>query len=144
MIKTKQKEIYYSTLYYYLLDYGKFMLNPLFNLPCYLIGMYFGLINYSVQKGIISLNTLDLFNNNQKKLIKNEEEKDLKYITPSDKKNKDEEEEDDDVDNIGKINDLEYCNNKNNSINKKENEDNNYRIEIKEMPFLISGVKISS
>ena len=146
IIKTKEKEIYYATLYYYLFDYGKYMLNPLFNLPCYLIGMYFGLINYSVQKGIISLNTLDLFNSNQKKEIKNEEEMDLKYITPTDKKNKDEEEEDDDddVDNIGKINDSEYNVNKNKNINKKENEDINYRIEIKEMPFLISGVKISS
>ena len=29
------------------------MLNPCFNLPSYLIGMYFGLINYSIQKGIM-------------------------------------------------------------------------------------------
>ena len=28
------------------------MLNPLFNLPSFLIGMFFGLINYSIQKGI--------------------------------------------------------------------------------------------
>ena len=28
------------------------MLNPLFNLPYYLIGMYFGLINFAIQKGI--------------------------------------------------------------------------------------------
>ena len=28
------------------------MLNPLFNLPFYLIGIYFGLINFSIQKGI--------------------------------------------------------------------------------------------
>jgi len=37
------------------------MLNPLFNLPYYLMGMYFGLINYSVQKGIISLYISGLF-----------------------------------------------------------------------------------
>ena len=43
---------YFSTLYYYLYDYGELMLNPIFNLPYYLIGMYFGLINFSVQKGI--------------------------------------------------------------------------------------------
>ena len=28
------------------------MLNPIYNLPSYLIGMFFGLINYSIQKGI--------------------------------------------------------------------------------------------
>jgi hypothetical protein len=48
-------ESYYATLYYYLFDYGKFMIHPLFNLPYYLMGMYFGLINYSVQKGITSI-----------------------------------------------------------------------------------------
>ena len=144
IIRTKEKEVYYATLYYYLFDYGKFMLNPLFNMPSFLIGMYFGLINYSVQKGIISLNTIDLFNNNnQKKEIKNEEEMDLKYIpTPDTKIDDDEEDDDDDVDNNGKINDSE--NNKNNEITKKENVNPNLRIELKQMPFLIPGVKISS
>ena len=42
----------YSTLYYYLYDYGALMLHPVFNLPSFLIGMFFGLINYSIQKGI--------------------------------------------------------------------------------------------
>ena len=42
----------YSTLYYYLYDYGAIMLNPIFNLPSFLIGMFFGLVNYSIQKGI--------------------------------------------------------------------------------------------
>ena len=53
--KTIEGEDYYATLYYYIFDYGKFMLHPLFNLSYFLIGMYFGLINYSVQKGITSL-----------------------------------------------------------------------------------------
>ena len=53
--KTMEGESYYATLYYYLFDYGKFMIHPIFNLPYYLIGMYFGLINYSVQKGITSI-----------------------------------------------------------------------------------------
>ena len=42
----------YSTLYFYLYDYGAIMLNPIFNLSSFLIGMFFGLINYSIQKGI--------------------------------------------------------------------------------------------
>ena len=45
------KEKIYTTLYYYMFEYGKLMLNPLFNLPYFLIGMYFGLINYSIQRG---------------------------------------------------------------------------------------------
>ena len=28
------------------------MLNPIFNLPSFLIGMFFGLLNYTIQKGI--------------------------------------------------------------------------------------------
>jgi hypothetical protein len=43
--KTYEGEDYYATLFYYLFDYGKFMIHPLFNLPYYLIGMYFGFIN---------------------------------------------------------------------------------------------------
>ena len=46
------KEKIYTTLYYYMFEYGKLMLNPLFNLPYFLIGIYFGLINYSIQRGI--------------------------------------------------------------------------------------------
>ena len=42
----------HSTLYYYLYDYGAIMLNPIFNLPSFLIGIFFGLINYSIQKGV--------------------------------------------------------------------------------------------
>jgi hypothetical protein len=36
-------------------DYGDIMMNPLFNLLYFLIGMYFGLINYSKEKGIVQL-----------------------------------------------------------------------------------------
>ena len=46
----------YTTLYYYLFEYGKLMLNPIFNLSYFLIGMYFGLINYSIQKGVNEAN----------------------------------------------------------------------------------------
>ena len=42
----------YPTLYFYLYDYGGYMLNPFFNLPSFFIGMYFGLINYSIQRGV--------------------------------------------------------------------------------------------
>ena len=46
-----KKEEIYTTLYYCLFEYGKLMLNPLFNLPYFLIGMYFGLINFTILRG---------------------------------------------------------------------------------------------
>ena len=60
-----QREEIYTTLYYYLFDYGKLMINPLFNINYYLIGMYFGLMNYTIQTGITDLN-----NENDLKLLK--------------------------------------------------------------------------
>jgi hypothetical protein len=61
------KENIYTTLYYYIFDYGQMMLNPIFNLSYYLIGMYFGLINYTVEKGVTSL-----YRENMYKFIHNE------------------------------------------------------------------------
>ena len=46
---------FYSTIDYYLFDFGISLINPYFNLSSFLIGMYFGLINYSIQKGITNL-----------------------------------------------------------------------------------------
>ena len=45
----------YTTTDYYLFDYGLTINLPLFNLNYFLIGMFFGLINYSIQKGITDL-----------------------------------------------------------------------------------------
>ena len=39
-------------IYYYYKDYGKYMTTPFFNLPYYLIGLYFSSLNYVVQKGL--------------------------------------------------------------------------------------------
>ena len=33
-------------------DYGAIMLNPIFNLSSFFIGMFFGLVNYSIQRGV--------------------------------------------------------------------------------------------
>ena len=46
------KEQLYPTLYFYLFGYGELMFNPLFNLPSFLIGMYFGLANFTIQRGL--------------------------------------------------------------------------------------------
>ena len=45
----------YPTLFYVFFNYGRDMIYPVFNLSYYLIGMYFGLINYTIQKGINKL-----------------------------------------------------------------------------------------
>ena len=57
----KEEKGLYSTLYYYLFDYGRLMINPLFNLSYYLIGIFYGFNNYCIQKGIINLYKEDMF-----------------------------------------------------------------------------------
>ena len=59
---------WYSSLYYVFFNYGRDMINPLFNLPYYLIGMFFGLVNYTIQKGINNI-----YKDNQEKSSPNEE-----------------------------------------------------------------------
>ena len=51
----------YTTTDYYLFDYGLNLIHPLFNLNYFLIGMFFGLINYSIQKGITDLEKKNYF-----------------------------------------------------------------------------------
>ena len=55
-----KREIY-STLYFFMRGYGVLMLNPIFNLPSFLIGMYFGLVNYTIQRGINNLSKVDKY-----------------------------------------------------------------------------------
>jgi len=136
--KEGYKEPFYPTLYYYLFDYGKFMTNPLFNYPSYFIGMYFGFINYCVQKGIISIKVTDLLQNKANTTTKKTSEKEMN-LSINANKSVDEEEEDDDDDE-----DNNQDNNENIRQNFDENDSNNYRTEIIDMPFLIAGVKISN
>ena len=77
-----KKEIY-STLYFFLHGYGILMFNPIFNIPSFLVGMYFGLVNFTIQRGINDLNE-DEKNNNEYELLEKEQ------ISPL-KENKDDE-----------------------------------------------------
>ena len=91
--KKKYDEEVYTTLYYYLFHYGRFMINPFFNLNYYLIGMYFGFMNYTIQKGIIKPNNendIKKFNSIVKKNLLEDEDEILK----KDKKEEKEEESD--------------------------------------------------
>ena len=67
----------YSTLYFFLHGYGILMLTPIFNFPSFLIGMYFGLVNFTIQKGIHDLNENENFNN-ELELVENERISSLK------------------------------------------------------------------
>ena len=42
----------HASLYFYFWGYGKFMLTPFYNVIYFLIGMFFGSLNYVLQKGI--------------------------------------------------------------------------------------------
>ena len=53
------------------------MLTPIFNFPSFLIGMYFGLVNFTIQKGIHDLNEYENFNN-ELELVENERISSLK------------------------------------------------------------------
>jgi hypothetical protein len=51
----------YPTIYYHLSGYGQWMINPLFNLSYFFIGMFFGLLNYMVQKGVVDLHKINIY-----------------------------------------------------------------------------------
>jgi len=77
-IFNKKEGRIYSTLYYYIIGYGKIMLLPNFNLSYFFIGMFFGLMQYTVQKVIpeIEQNGFKIVNLNKDiNLLKDEEEK---------------------------------------------------------------------
>ena len=147
----EKKRMIYSTTDYYLFDFGIHFLNPLYNLSFFLIGMFFGLINYSIQKGITDIYKKD---NSYKKLIPLEEQK------PYQQK----EEEDSDMNSNLLDNDNDTLNNSeekilnlsvkdiNNKDNKKieklmakegtsSNEIKEYNEQIKKMPFLIIPIQ---
>ena len=71
----------YTTTDYYLFNHGLNIIHPLFNLNYFLIGMFFGLINYSIQKGITDLeknNYQNIFLLTDSKTTNVEEEHSLK------------------------------------------------------------------
>ena len=165
---------YLTTIDYYLFDYGLKQINSVYNLTCFLIGMYFGLINYSIQKGIYDLYKKDIGYNkiislkisepDKQKSDEKNEFKDgltsyLSNLIINDQTNENEAENDDNEEENKKINskkdirkeDVNDINEKNNeNLEKYINEETNknkkkeYSKKIKEMPFLISPVQISN
>ena len=167
-INTLYKNEYYSTLYFYLYDYGELMLNPIFNLPYYLIGMYFGLVNFSIQKGV----TLFKIKTNESyaliEMFENEQDNEMKEDDDMNREDSDNVSKDDNkVIKMNKIsktinnkngeevlklsNSYEYSRKKKSSKKRKKKEEKNINFQknenedlddkIKEMPFLISPLK---
>ena len=123
------------------------MLNPIFNLIYYLIGMYFGLINYIFENGIIDLYKENKFSLIMKGKKSEDAEKSKKdSLTQLHEINKDENEDNEGKELISNENQSEkkdFLINKVQDINNKNNEEvKDYVKELKEMPFLISGVQI--
>ena len=118
------RDEFYSTLYYYLFDYGKFMINPLFNLTYFLIGLYFGLINFAVQKGITNQFDTSLYNKIKALTFKKNVEDEA-----DEEDNEGEEDElinDKDNNNIEGNNDLKKDKNDNDNENNSINIEQNY------------------
>ena len=162
---------YLTTIDYLFFDYGLFMESPMSNISCFLIGMYFGLINYSIQKGITELEKRSNYNNiilqmseaeipeddEEKKFIKRrkssfklELETRIRKFTINNSKNGNEISNNNNIiyNNI-REDDVKDINKKNNEKLEKcvgEDKDSKkieYSDKIKKMPFLISPIKFS-
>ena len=124
----------HSTLYYYMFDYGKVMAKPLYNLPYFLIGLYFGLMNYTLQR--VEINKFDRSLYSQIKdfsFLKGEEKEEHQPILYKDPELNINNEENDNKEKI--IENDDKINNNNSQIDIFENEnklndDNNTEITI--------------
>lgn len=143
----KNKLELYTTLYYYYFDYGYAMINPLFNLPYFLIGMYFGLMNYSIKEGIYEQNNYNLY-----KQIKKDDENAINniiYQKPKIDNNSEDFKKDVDMDSIGEVAGLSknrlsinetFNSSCKDSLNSKIS--NTYLKDLKLNPYLLTPVNI--
>ena len=152
----KKENILYTTLYYYIFDYGEIMLNPIFNLSYYLIGMYFGLINYCDEKGVLLTEekNIELFHTENDNNKEEDNEFDNEIIRKSTSNNEKSFQLDDILENdeINKSDISSMKSSKRHKLIKKEKEKNkddafkiikkNISPEIEIMPFLKSPVMI--
>ena len=116
---------YYPTYYFIFYNYGKFMINPLFNLPYFLIGMYFGLMNYTIQKGIYNITKTNLFKTEERVSMDTKNKKDFENELNQEE------------------NDLYYTldDKINNNDNEQENNNKkNFCYEVTKMPFLMTPI----
>jgi len=150
IIFSKKNENSYLTIDYYSLNYGIVTLNPLYNISYFLIGMYFGLINYAIQKGITNIykeNQYKKYYQLEESNTKKEENEENSLLSPINDNNeliKDNKENNDD-DNVNKMKDEnldKYLSTKENNLDNNINKQEKELIEqIKDMPFLKSPIQ---
>ena len=141
----------FSTIDYYSFNFGMVALSPLYNIPYYIIGMYFGLINYSIQKGITNIykeNQYKKYYQLEESNKKNDENEENSLMSPINinEENKNDNQKYDETENKNKIKDEnldKYLSTKennfdNNITNKQENE---LVDQVKNMPFLKSPIQ---
>ena len=141
----------FSTIDYYSFNFGMVALSPLYNIPYYIIGMYFGLINYSIQKGITNIykeNQYKKYYQLEESNKKNDENEENSLMSPINinEENKNDNQKNDETENKNKIKDEnldKYLSTKennfdNNITNKQENE---LVDQVKNMPFLKSPIQ---
>ena len=137
----------YSTIDYYNFDFGIIQLNPLYNLSCFLIGMYFGLINYSIQKGITNIYKEDQYKKYyqlEESIMENEiKEETLLNINEDDKENNQQYEEKEDINKMKDENLEKYLAKKENNFDKNiiNNSEKELVEQVKNMPFLKSSIQ---
>ena len=133
---------------YYTFDIGIVSVSPLYNISYFFIGMYFGLINYSIQKGITNLYKENQYKKyyqleeSNNKTDSNEENSLMSPININDE-DKIDNQKYDEIEDVNKKKDEnldKYLSTKenNNSINKQE-----YELidQVKNMPFLKSPIQ---
>ena len=117
------------------------MLNPLFNLPSFLIGMYFGIVNYSIQRGVNSLYEKNQYSKINALEMKNTELlKDENSIKSFNDVNSETYESDSSI----YISDSNKDTSQDNLFGENSKESVIYNEKITEMPFLISAVNFSN
>ena len=138
----------YSTTDYYTFDFGVILLNPVYNISYFLTGLYFGLINYSIQKGYTSIykeNQYHKYYQLEESNRKSQLEEGKSIYVPLNDNNDDKKDNDENEDEIKEKDENldKYLSNKEDNINKnKINESENELIEqLKIMPFLKSPIQ---
>jgi hypothetical protein len=123
------KDEYNSILYFYVFNYGEFMTSSIFNFPSFLIGLYFGLINYTLQKGLANKFDISISSKiNQFSFLQKEETPEKKGLFDDDDEHKNETlgntNNNDESKNYNSV-DNNINNSKKNTINNNEGDNNN-------------------
>ena len=121
------REEYNPLLYYYTFNYGTFMTSAFFNFPSFCIGLYFGLINYALQKGAANKFDISISSriNTFSFLKKEKTKKNNSLFEDNEDDNNNKKEENKDEDSNDDSDELKDNDNDNDKDNDNDNDDNN-------------------